>query len=234
VAEVVPPAVWHDAWWAVKSSQTLAITALAAAACADPSLSWLPSGPLLGARRVGLFEVELAETVLNERPYRTQLDFLALGEKAVIAVEAKFTERGFEPCSCNRGAEGICASRIYDRPYWDVAKRQLGFRELAGTCQLCLAYQPVRNIAAAEAIAGTGRKATFALLYDDTNPYFGGAGEWPGWAAVLDGLTRQSSVCFGALSWQELLGRIEASDSTLTWMSERHGLLPKPQRDAGG
>lgn len=32
---------------------------------------------------------------MNERPYKTQLDFLARGDDGVIAVEAKFTEQGF-------------------------------------------------------------------------------------------------------------------------------------------
>src|SRR5262249_17877707 len=145
VGDLIPPDAWHKAWWAAKSSQTLALTLLAAAAHADPTLRWLPCGPLLGAKQTALFEVELAQHVLAERPNQTELDFLALGDKAVIAVEAKFTEKGSESCRCKRRAEGICSSRIYERPYWDVATRELGFREQEGTCPLSVAYQPVRN-----------------------------------------------------------------------------------------
>jgi hypothetical protein len=83
------PAAWHEAWWATKSNQTLALTLLAASARADPTFSWLPLSEVLGANAIGLFEVELAEHVLNEQPRQTQLDLLALGKGGVIAVRGE-------------------------------------------------------------------------------------------------------------------------------------------------
>jgi hypothetical protein len=110
-----------------RQSQTLALIFLAAAVRAYPTLNWLPKAEMLGDHRLGLFEVELAEHVLNERPRQTQLDFLAVGTEGVIVVEAKFTEKGFGSCSCSGRDTGVCS--VYDRPYWSVAKDELGQRE---------------------------------------------------------------------------------------------------------
>jgi len=217
---------WHDFWWAAKSSQTLALTLLAAAARSDPSLGWLPHAELLGRQRIGLFEVELSPGVLNERPRQTQLDFLAVGSTGVIAVEAKFSEKGFGTCSCARRSAGVCSERVLERPYWTVARRQLGLRRREGSCALSLAYQPVRNLAAAAAIAGAGRRAAFVLVYDNRNPFFSGSGAWPGWVSILHGLTAHSTTRFKALSWQELLARGPFDPSFVEWAMEKHGLEP--------
>lgn len=171
IAEMLPDEAWHDAWWAAKSSQALALTQLVAAVEVDPTLSWLPLSDSLGPRRFGLFEVELAEHVLNERPRQTQLDFLAVGDQGVIAVEAKFTEKGFGPCSCERAPSGPCSARVYERPYWTTAKRDFGLNEPGTHCPLSVAYQPVRNVAAAHAISGRERASGFVLIYDDRNPF---------------------------------------------------------------
>ena len=229
IGEILPRDAWHRAWWAAKSSQTLALTLLAASTRADPALSWLPCAQLLGERPLGLFEVELAENVLNERPRQTQLDFLAVGREGVIAVEAKFSERGFGACSCEGRASGVCSERVLDRPYWEVAKRELGLAELDHQCPLSVAYQAVRNIAAAQAIATSERDAAFVLTYDDRNPYFTGAGSWPGWVAILNDLSQHAQT-FAALSWQELLGRVPLNAALLDWASEKHGLEPKAPR----
>src|SRR4051812_11565205 len=50
IGSVVPVGAWHRAWWAAKSSQTLALTILCSAARADPSLTWLPRARTLGPR----------------------------------------------------------------------------------------------------------------------------------------------------------------------------------------
>lgn len=178
LSTLLPPSLWHQSWWAAKSSQTLAITLLAAAGRSQPSLGWLPFAEQLGRRPLRLFEVELAPHVLNEQPFQTQLDFLALGGDGVIAVEAKFTERGFSPCRCAGRDEGVCSRRVRARPYWSTAARELGLREIPGRCPLSLVYQPVRNFAAAQAIAGD-RASAFVLVYDERNPYFTGSGAGP-------------------------------------------------------
>jgi hypothetical protein len=226
VSTLLPPELWHRAWWAAKSSQTLALTLLAAACRSSPTLSWLPFADQLGQQRLGLFEVELAEGVLNERPYQTQIDFLATGNHAVIAVEAKFSEPGFTPCRCKQRDEGICSAHVHERPYWAVASRDLGLRESGHRCPLSLAYQPVRNIATAQAIAGRARASAFVLLYDERNPYFAGAGRWPGWIVMLDGLTQHAQTPFTALPWQALITRADLDPETVQWAMDKHGLEP--------
>jgi hypothetical protein len=224
VSTLLPPELWHHSWWAAKSSQTHALTLLAASCRSEATLSWLPFADQLGRQRLGLFEVELAADVLNEQPYQTQIDFLATGSEAVIAVEAKFSERGFSPCRCARRDEGICSARVRERPYWSVAARDMGLRETAHRCPLSLAYQPVRNIAAAQAIAGGARASAFVLLYDERNPYFTGAGSWPGWIVVLEGLTHHARTPFAALSWQALIPRAHLDPETVQWAKDKHGL----------
>ena len=91
-------------------------------------------------------------------------------------------------------------------------------------CSLSLAYQVVRNIAAAEAIAGDRRAATFLLLYDARNPYFTGAGKWPGWVIMLSEPMAYSTTAFTSLSWQELLARVELDEPVMRWAAEKHAL----------
>ena len=220
LAGVLPERLWHRFHLFGGSSQVLAIALLAAAVKADPSLSWLPGADTLGARPAGLFEVELAADVLNERPRQTTIDWLVLGPRGVIAAEAKFTEQGFGGCSCERRSEGVCSARVLERPYWDVAEASLGLRRIEGSCALSVAYQPVRNVAAAAAIAG-GHRSTFMLLFDERNPYFAGAGTWPGWVAILTSLTAE----FRSLSWQKLLRRVPIDQRVAEWAGEKHGLI---------
>lgn len=72
------------------------------------------------------------------------------------------------PLHCSEKASGQCAGRVLQRPYWDVTSRILGLHRDEGSrsCVLSLAYQPVRNVAAAEALAGAARSATFLLFFD--------------------------------------------------------------------
>jgi hypothetical protein len=219
LAELLPDRLWHQFHRFGGSSQTLAIALLSAATEADQSLSWLPGAESLGSVRGGLFEVELAEHVLNERPRQTTIDWLVLGTDGVIAAEAKFTEKGFGTCSCRRRSEGVCARRVLERPYWDVAEESLGVRPGGPRCALSAAYQPVRNLAAARAIA-RGRRHGFLLLYDERNPYFTGSGAWLGWVAVL-GASALS------LSWQQLLGDVSVERCVARWAREKHGLMPR-------
>lgn len=89
------------------------------------------------------------------------IDWLALGPDGVITAEAKFTEKGFGGCRCQGRTVGTCSQRVLDRPYWAVATRDLGLARDSSTtsCSLSLAYQAVRNVAAAGAIAGDRRAA---------------------------------------------------------------------------
>ena len=222
LANALGESSWHKHHLSAGSSQVLAIALLAAAAKADPSLAWLPGWERLGDSVLPLFEVELDARVLNERPRQTSLDWLVLGSGGVVAAEAKFTERGFGMCSCE--SRPTCSPRVLERPYWEVGGRELGLRRERENCALSVAYQPVRNVAAAAALAGERRAAAFVLLYDDRNPYFAGAGEWPGWVAILHGVMRHGTVAFESLSWQQLLHRAPIDDAVSAWADEKHGL----------
>jgi hypothetical protein len=144
----------------------------------------------------------------------------------VIAVEAKFSEHGFSPCRCHHRDEGMCSARILERPYWSVAGRDLGLRHTPPQCSLSVAYQPVRNIAAAQAVAGPTRGSAFVLLYDQRNPYFSGAGRWPGWVSVLERLTQHATTRFAAMSWQALVTCGIFQPEIVRWAHDKHGLAP--------
>lgn len=226
LGSVLPEREWHRHHLSGGSSQVLAIALLTAARDADRSLAWLPFAESLGASPMTLFEVTVAPELLNEHPRQTTLDYLVLGDQRVVAAEAKFTERGFGTCSCPRRAEGVCSPAVQRRQqYWRVAKELFLPEPAAGSCSLSVAYQAIRNVAAAAAIAGRAREASFVLFYDDRNPYFAGSGEWPGWAAVLDELCRYASVSFVALTWQELLRRVVVDRHVLKWARDKHGLI---------
>jgi hypothetical protein len=201
----------------------LALMLLAAAARADASLQWIPGDSRLGTP-LPLFEVELAPTVLNERPRQTTIDWLVLDHRQVITAEAKFTERGLGQCSCAGRDAGACSDRVLERPYWKIASREMGMELTAMHCPLRVSYQAVRNVAAAQALAG-GRGTAFLLLYDARNPYFGGTGRWPGWRTMLASLMTDSRTPLMSLSWQELLHRVTIEVSVRTWAAEKHGLV---------
>ena len=223
LAGVIPEGEWHRHHLSGGSSQVLAVALLGAAVHDDPTLAWVPGRNSLGERVAPLFEVELAPPVLNEQPRQTVLDFAVVGSDGVAIAEAKFTERGFGTCSCRHAARGECSKRVLQRPYWHYAK-ELGLPAAGdGRCALSLAYQPIRNIAAVGAIAEQ-RRPSFLLLYDRRNPYFTGAGRWPGWVRILEGLSRHASVSFAALAWQELLARVTLDADVLEWVREKHGI----------
>ena len=51
------------------------------------------------------------------------------------------------------------------------------------------------------------------VIYDRRNPYFGGAGEWAGWAEALAQATDATVAPFVAVSWQELVGLVPRDES---------------------
>ena len=222
LAGALPARAWHRHHLSGASSQVLALALLASAIQADPSLQWLP-GDWTFRSVLSLFEVELAPWVLNEEPRQTSLDWLILDTGHVIAGEAKFTERGLGRCSCELRSAGHCSARVLERPYWDVASREMGLEREMRPCGLSLVYQAVRNVAAAQAIAAE-RRAAFLLVYDERNPYFAGVGHWPGWGMMLARLMRDSATVFRTLSWQELLVRVDCDPRVLQWAAEKHGL----------
>jgi hypothetical protein len=189
---------------------------------ADSSLRWLCGDAGL-TRPLTLFEVELAPAVLNERPRQTAIDWLVVDRENVIAAEAKFTERGLGQCSCEHRKASVCSTRVLARPYWSVASRDMALTRTDHACSLGLAYQAVRNVAAAQGIARR-RRTTFLLLYDERNPYFMGARGWPGWVSMLNRLMSNSSTAFASRSWQELLANVDVDSDVRAWAREKHGL----------
>jgi hypothetical protein len=143
----------------------------------------------------------------------------------MLAAEAKFTEKGFEPCSCP--SEGSCTDVIHGRKYW-AAATQLGWdhRSTGGRCLVRTAYQPIRNLAAAMALAPPGVLPCFALFYDERNPYFAGTGSWPGWAWIIESASQRAAdeIVFAPVSWQRLLACAPLHDSVVEWAEEKHGL----------
>jgi Restriction Endonuclease associating with ARP len=223
LAHALAETAWHRHHLSAASSQVLAVALLGSAACADPTLQWLPTGWRF-RRALTLFEVELAATMLNERPRQTSVDWLAIDCEHVTAAEAKFTERGFGRCSCELRDSGLCSERVLERPYWDVASRDMALDRQAGRCSLSLAYQAVRNVAAAQAIAAGRRRSAFVLLYDIRNPYFAGTRAWPGWITMLTQLVADSTTLFIPLSWQNLLATMDVDSPVRQWAAEKHGL----------
>jgi hypothetical protein len=222
LANALPRGAWHRHCLSGGSSQVLAIALLAAATSADPSLRWLRR-PYDNRAVATFFEVVLTSDLLNERPRQTAIDWLVLTDQAVLVAEAKFTELGLGGCSCVQRGAGVCSPRVLERPYWEVAEREMGLTRDTNSCQLGLAYQAVRNVAAARAIAGS-RKSTFLLLYDARNPYFAGAGSWPGWVTMLSSLMSGSTTTFASLAWQEIVEAARVGESVRGWAREKHGL----------
>jgi hypothetical protein len=223
---------WHTHAKSAGSSQVLLLALLQPAIDNDPSLEWLreASGVFaqVGKLESSQFEVTVSPELLNESPRPTALDWLVTGDQAVLAVEAKFTEQGLGRCSCAGRHKGECSDAVLSRPYWDVAGEQLGWTRATEpkSCPVSLGYQAVRNVAAALALAGEHRMGAFGLFYDARNPYFAGAGEWPGWAGVLEAaLANAPDVHYAAVSWQRLLAAAPVPDAVRLWAEEKHGLL---------
>jgi hypothetical protein len=251
VAGLVPPGSWHRYHLSGGSSQMLAVALLGSAIEVDPSLTWLCEA--LGLENGALtqptvrFEHALGRETLGESPRVTNLDLLVESQDVLICIEAKLWEAGFGTCRCGEKDDAdalqgpsealptpaqeraACSERILDRRlYWSTAEEVLGLpeRREGSICPIASAYQPVRNIAAARALA-KGRAAVFALMFDDRNPYFAKCDAWPGWPAVLEYAVRpDADVAFRSCSWQNLLGSGAVPDDVVAWAEEKHGLLP--------
>jgi hypothetical protein len=178
------------------------------------------------------FEETLDPSVLNEQPRQTSIDFFAETRDYVLCTEAKWTEAGLGACSCPDPMTAACKPPILGRTvYWDAAQDLFGLpKRIAGEpCPIHPGYQMIRNAAAAAALAHK-RDAFLALLYDEMNPYFGGAGAWPGWPTVLGETVREHGngrVQFAAVAWQELILNVPPDAAVLSWAREKHGLEPE-------
>ena len=251
LANLVPSGSWHQHHLSGGSSQVLAVALLGSAIDADPSLSWLEESlslePGALASASVRFEYPLSRETLGESPRVTNIDLLVESRDAVICTEAKLWEASFGTCRCGKDAEpnaldeqaeaipspaqerAACSTGILNRPlYWSAAEQVLGLpkRREGAICPIASAYQPVRNIAAARALA-KGRAAVFALLFDERNPYFGTCDAWPGWPAVLEyAVQRDADVRFRACSWQRLLGSGAVPNDIVDWAMKKHGLVP--------
>jgi hypothetical protein len=230
---LLPSTVRHRHYLSAGSSQLLALAVLGPAAKRNDGLPWLLGAdglfPSIGEPVNWGFEYKVGFALLNEKPRTTDIDFVASGPLGVIAVEAKFMEEGMGACDCPGRAQGRCRQRVLDRPYWKIARDvfQLEGPSPGRPCELGVAYQAVRNVAAAVELTGLRTVSAFGLMYDERNPYFSGAGEWPGWANVLSQILRsRKRVIFGAISWQALIPRLASRGrrEVLEWAREKHDL----------
>lgn len=258
LGDLVPSRSWHRYHLSGGSSQVLAVALLGSSIEADPSLRWL--GGVLDLENgaldtpTTLFEHPIATETLDESPRVTNIDLLVESQNALICIEAKLWEAGFGACGCGQKEDGdalevlseavatsaqeraACSQRILDRPrYWSAAEEVLGFpaRRTGSICPIASAYQPVRNIAAARALAN-GRTAVFALFFDERNPYFGACDAWPGWPAALEfAIQPDADVAFHFCSWQKLLGSGSVPADVVAWAEQKHGLVPSTEDNHG-
>jgi hypothetical protein len=236
-ADAMPDRPWQRQHLSAKSSQLLAVGLLGVAASRDPSLAWLwdALAPLPPATE-DVPSLEFAHVVdpklLGERPRQTGFDVLIDDPAVLIGIETKWREHGVEACRCRGDGVGPlegerCSRRVEQREaYWDAAADvlDLGPREPGAPCPISPVYETVRHAAALRALAGAERPVVLAQLYDANNPYFAGAGDWPGWPELLGQAVDAEGFRFAAISWQELVPLLPLDESTRAWAAEKHGL----------
>jgi len=111
--------------------------------------------------------------------------------------------------------------------YWEASEACLGLDAATAPCQLGAAYQAVRVIAAARALAHESkRRAIAGLLYDARNPVFAGTDEWPGWARLLENLaaSARGDVTVVACSWQQLAAELPSDPELEHWLGDKHSI----------
>ena len=182
------------------------------------------------------FEHCLAPSDLGEVPRVTKLDLGISDENSFVAIETKWSEPGLGICSCARDGDGDprtgfdCAARVRSRKaYWEVAHTFFGLADTRLAffpCSLSIAYQAVRNVAAARRLS-RGRVAGFVLIYDENNPYFRRTGRWPGWPHLLRSILREHErpdFFFRAVSWRSLMHKLPLTSELREWAYEKHRL----------
>jgi hypothetical protein len=237
LADDIPKAQRHLHHRSGNSSQVLALAVLGVGRSRDPTLAWLDRALGQPATAPDLkhltsqFEYELAPEVLNESPYKTNIDFFVEGPARLMCIECKWTEKGIGRCSCPKLAPltSDCSAKVRGRKaYWDAVRDvfHLADRVAGQPCHLSCSYQAVRNAAAAQALAHDGQQPVFGLIFDAKNPYFTQTGKWPGWPAALDATLddTDSPVRFASISWQELVELAPLDRPAAAWAFEKHGL----------
>jgi outer membrane biosynthesis protein TonB len=236
-ADAIPDRPWQRQHLSAKSSQLLAVGLLGVAASRDPSLAWLwdALAPLPPAAEDAP-SLEFAHVVdpklLGERPRQTGFDVLIDDPAVLVGIEIKWREHGVEACRCRGDGVGPlegerCSRRVEQRtPYWEAAADVLGIapREPEAACPISPVYETVRHAAALRGLAGADRPAVLAQLYDANNPYFVGAGDWPGWPGLLAQAVAAEGFQFAAISWQELVPQLPLDEPTRAWAADKHGL----------
>lgn len=151
-------------------------------------------------------------------------------------LEAKFTERGFNPC---RYPSKRCDGTWWARPntrmgcpmavapsnraraqrYWNVAQQDWNVPieppEAATTCPLWASYQAAHNLAETRRLS---ESAQWLLLYDERNPYF--TNEEVGWVPKLRAAGTRN---WQAISWQQLLRKAVDRAPRLRRLQTLHG-----------
>lgn len=183
--------------------------------------------PVEGPWRVSL-EFSVGRQLLGE-PRQTQLDALASSPSAVIAFECKFTEKGG---GCSRPGEGECNGRFEIEPenrfkqglrcaltakgvrYWDYVPGL--FRSISPDRDHVPCpfdgerYQWMRNLAAAQALAGPSRAWAAAVVFAEGAGLHAAQTDWAAFKTEL-----APAVRFEALSYQALIDQfvnaVEAS-----------------------
>lgn len=224
VASKVSEDAWHTDCYSPRSSQALVVEAMGLLAAAD-SLDLV----------IGMHDVSLGFEEVNGRT-NFDVTFRSRTNEVVATLEAKFTEEGFGKCSypgkgrCDgswRPRDGVhrgcpmaepLANRATADRYWDAAVELLGLNAAPPappiTCPIWAAYQMVHNVAETRALNPT---ATWTLLYDDRNPYFGNTTY--GWAKKLSEL----STTIRVLSWQELFAAASDRGCRVHHLMALHG-----------
>jgi hypothetical protein len=236
-ADAIPDRPWQRQHLSARSSQLLAVGLLGLAASRDPSLAWLWDAlaplPPAAADAPSLEFAHVADPkLLGERPRQTGFDVLIDDRAVLIGIENKWREHGVEACRCRGDGVGPlegerCSRRVEQREaYWAAAAEVLDLppREPGAACPISPVYETVRHAAALRALAGADRPVVLAQLYDANNPYFAGAGDWPGWPELLEQAVDAEGFRFAAISWQELVPLLPLDEPARAWAAEKHGL----------
>jgi hypothetical protein len=172
-------------------------------------------------------EVNVGRRLLGE-PRPTQLDALATSPGALMAFECKFTEKG-GGCSrpgkreCNGRYElepgngfkngGRCALTAKGVGYWERVPRLFSSLSADRDHAPCPfdgeRYQWMRNLAAAQALAGTERAWAAVVVFADGAGLHAAGTDWAAFKGEL-----APAVQFDALSYQALLDMFAAANAS--------------------
>lgn len=218
-AKLMPGTEWHADCYSPRSSQAL-LVAVAGSLVKGGQLDLL--GKVLGLDDQGL------EISLEEKHGKTHFDGVlrSRGGHILATIEAKFTEPGLNPChypeSSKKHPTPRCDGTWRDRSgtrlgcpmsasprnrnlaerYWGVLQSDWDLPAKPPSepmmCPLRGVYQAVHNLAETRRMAP---QATWVLLYDERNPYFGHPE-----VGCVNYLTSMGTRQWRAVSWQQSIG----------------------------